>query len=176
MIASRRECSLGILPDRLPNRRCAARHETVIEKEINSSPVPSYVDSLPLDFDRGTGGGGRGGNRVFIREADYSVNGERGRVFRARLAENDYRLCRHSFCSGISSVRIDFRACLFIFARPRMDMGDRRRGTRRDATRRGSRSAGQKSFPFRPAQNAGHRNVVLPVHAVARREASKSPG
>jgi len=152
MIASRRECSLGILPDRLPNRRCAARHETVIEKEINSSPVPSYVDSLPLDFDRGTGGGGRGGNRVFIREADYSVNGERGRVFRARLAENDYRLCRHSFCSGISSVRIDFR------------------------TRRGSRSAGQKSFPFRPAQNAGHRNVVLPVHAVARREASKSPG
>lgn len=32
----------------VPNRRCAARHETVIEKEINSSPI-SWYPVLPLD-------------------------------------------------------------------------------------------------------------------------------
>lgn len=36
----------------VPNCRCAARHETVIEKEINSSPISSYL-VLPLDLDRG---------------------------------------------------------------------------------------------------------------------------
>lgn len=36
----------------VPNCRCAARHETVIEKEINSSPISSYL-MLPLDLDRG---------------------------------------------------------------------------------------------------------------------------
>lgn len=37
----------------VPNRRCAARHKTVIEKEINSSTIPriKYV-VLPLDLDR----------------------------------------------------------------------------------------------------------------------------
>jgi len=110
---------------------------------------------------------------VFIREADYSVNGERASVgvFRARLAKNDYRLCRqHSFRRHFErSYRF---SRVFIFARPRADgrYGRRRESgsvaTRRDATRKSIR---QKSFPFRPAQNAGHRNVVLPVHAVASR-------
>lgn len=47
------------------------------------------------------------------------------------------------------------------------------RGEERHATRK---SIQRKSFPFRPARNGGHWNVVLPVHAVASREASKIPG
>lgn len=46
--------------------------------------------------------------------------------------------------------------------------GKTRHATRTRA-RRGSRSGERESFPFRPAQNGGHRNVVLPVHAVASR-------
>jgi len=117
---------------------------------------------------------------VFIREADYSVNGERTSVgvFRARLAKNDYRLCRqHSFRRHFErSYRF---SRVFIFARPRADgrYGRRRESgsvaTRRDATRRGSRS-GRKVFLF-----GRHRMPAIGMsfyrYTLSHREASKSP-
>lgn len=55
MIASRKECGLGDLFV-VPNRRCAARHETVIEKEINSSTIPRpFRGVLPFEGDRDRG-------------------------------------------------------------------------------------------------------------------------
>lgn len=155
----------------VPNRRCAARHKTVIEKEINSSTISRIKYAvLPLDLDRKK-------NRGFIRETFLRT--VRTKLCVSTVLTKTGKNTGHTFLYIIIFFEyIDFFFTSFITLPKtlRINVGGksgRTSGEERHATRK---SIQRKSFPFRPARNGGHWNVVLPVHAVASREASKIPG